>query len=411
MRYGLSWKNKFFESLFMKVIRSIFVILPLTVLLGSCIQEEYAGPDPDLPTRTIVVYLGGDSNLSDETARKVEALRQGWTYTGNKCLIYQDTRDGARLLRLRGGCRVTPTPYVETVREYGAENSASPETFARVLREVAREYPADSYGMIFFSHASGWLPSGTLQRPRNQSRSIGVDDGGTARSEMELADFAAAIPDGMFDFIVFETCLTAGVEVACELRGKADYLLASSAEIVSPGFTPVYPAALRLLCNTAEEVQTALSAFGQAYMDYVSINYTGVRRSATLSLIDTREISLLAVRMHGTLPAYPVGTSDLTRLQHFDRPGSYGDSPALPRYFDLDEWAETRLTPEDYPDFRTQLNRTVVWKASTETFIDGQNGFAVRRHSGLTTYVEQEAFPALNEAYRRLSWYTALQGI
>lgn len=390
-------------------IRYILVLLLPAVLFGSCIQEEYTGPDPNLPTRTIVVWLGGDNNLSDETARKIEALRQGWTYTGNKCLIYQDSRDGARLLRLRGGCQVTPTPYVETLREYGAENSASAETFARVLREVAREYPADSYGMIFFSHASGWLPSGTLQKPRNQSRSIGVDDGGTGRSEMELADFAAAIPDGMFDFIVFETCLTAGAEVACELRGKANYLLASSAEIVSPGFTPVYPAALRLLCNTAEEVQAGLRAFGQAYMDYVSINYTGARRSATLSLIDTREISLLAVRMHGTLPAYPVGTYDLTRLQHFDRPGSYGDSPALPRYFDLDEWAETRLPAEDYPGFRAQLDRTVVWKASTETFMDGQNGFAIRRHSGLTTYVEQEAFPSLNEAYRRLSWYTALQ--
>lgn len=395
----------------MNKVRYIAALLLSALLFGSCIQEEYVGPDPDLPTRTILVWLGGDNNLSDETARKIEALRQGWTFTGNKCLVYQDSRDGARLLRLRGGCRTTPTPYVETVREYGAENSASAETFARVLREVALEYPADSYGLIFFSHASGWLPSGTLQKPQNRSRSIGVDDGGTGRAEMELADFAAAIPEGMFDFIVFETCLTAGVEVACELRGKTDYLLASSAEIVSPGFTPVYPSALRLLCNTAEDVPTALRAFGQTYMNYVSTNYTGARCSATLSLIDTREISLLAARMHGTLPGCPVGASDLTRLQHFDRPGSYGDSPALPRYFDLDEWAEMRLTPERYTDFRTQLDHTVVWKASTETFMEGQNGFTICRHSGLTTYVEQEDFPGLNEAYRQLAWYTVLQEI
>lgn len=31
------------------------------------------------------------------------------------------------------------------------------------------------------------------------------------------------------------------------------------------------------------------------------------------------------------------------------------------------------------------------------------DGFTVRRHSGLTTYVEQDAFPDLNQAYRRLS--------
>lgn len=149
----------------MNRIGYITAILLAVLLCGSCINEEYAGPDPDLPTRTIIVYLGGDNNLSEETGRKIEARGRGWTYTGNKCLIYQDSRDGARLLRLRGGCRTTPTPYVETVREYGAENSASAETFARVLREVAAEYPADSYGLIFFSHASGWLPAGCFAEP------------------------------------------------------------------------------------------------------------------------------------------------------------------------------------------------------------------------------------------------------
>ena len=312
----------------MRRIRHILALL-LPAVLGSCINEEYEGPDPNLPTRTIVVWLGGDNNLSDETVRKIEALRQGWTYTGNKCLIYQDSRDGARLLRLRGGCRTTPTPYVETVREYGAENSASAETFGRVLREVADACPADSYGLIFFSHASGWLPAGTLQKPQtppNRSRSIGVDDGGTGRAEMDMADFADAIPGGMFDFIVFETCLTAGVEVAYQLRGKTDYMLASSAEIVSPGFSPVYPSALRLLCDTSVETRTALEGFGRAYMDYVAANYTGARRSATLSLIDIREISPLAARTQAALRTRSAEAPDLSRLQQFDRPGSWGFS-------------------------------------------------------------------------------------
>lgn len=392
---------------YMQKIRYISVVLLLGGLFASCIKEDYEGPDPNLPTRTILVYLGGDNNLSDETARKIEALRQGWTWTGNKCLIYADSRDGARLLRLRGGCRVTPTPYVETVREYGAEDSASAETLARVLREVSAEYPADSYGLVFFSHASGWLPAGTLQEPAARSRSIGVDDGGVGRAEMDIAEFAAAIPGGMFDFIVFETCLSAGVEVAYELRGKTDYMLASSAEIISPGFSPIYPSALQLLCDTAADTRSALEAFGQAYMDHVTGSYTGARRSATLSLIDIREISLLAVRMQAAFRDHSAGAYDLSRLQYFDRPGSYGDSPALPRFFDLDEWTATFAAPEDYEAFRMQLERTVVWKAATETFMAGYNGFTIRRHSGLTTYIEQDAFPELNDAYRRSAWYRA----
>ena len=383
------------------------ILLFWAALASSCIQEEWAGPDPDLPTRTILVWLGGDNNLSDETAQKVEALRQGWTWTGNKCLVYRDSPEGAQLLRLRGGCQVTPTPYVEVVREYGPENSASAAIFARVVREVAAEYPADSYGLIFFSHASGWLPAGTLEQPGKGTRSIGVDAGGAAREEMEIADFAAAIPDGMFDFVVFETCLTAGVETAYALRNKTDYMLASAAEVVSPGFTPVYPSALRLLCNTAVDVRKSLEAFGQAYMNYVTTHYTGARRSATLSLTNTQEISLLAVRMQAALPVQSIGVPDLSPLQHFDRPGSYGDTPASPRFFDLDQWAETIAEPGAYRAFKAQLERTVVWKAATGTFLEGQNGFSIRRHSGLTTYVEQDAFPFLNEAYRQTAWYRA----
>ena len=385
------------------------LLVELTVL-PSCIKDDHTDSEPTFPSRTVLIYMAGDNSLSGETAQKIEALRRGWQWTGNKCLVYVDTPEGARLLRLRGGCQVTPEAYVETVREYGAENSASAETFARVLREVAAEYPADSYGLIFFSHASGWLPAGALQNPAPRSRSVGVDDGDAGRAEMDIAEFAAAIPGGMFDFIVFETCLTAGVEVAYELRGKSDYMLASSAEIISPGFTPVYPSALRLLCDTSVEMRTALEGFGRAYMDYVVANYTGARRSATLSLTDIREISPLAARMQAALRTHSAEAPDLSRLQHFDRPGSYGDSPALPRFFDLGEWAELRVAPAGYAALRAQLERTVVWKAATETFMNGYNGFAIRRHSGLTTYVEQDAFPDLNEAYRRSAWYRATRG-
>ena len=185
-------------------------------------------------------------------------------------------------------------------------------------------------------------------------------------------------------------------------------MLASAAEIVSPGFTPVYPSALRLLCNTAVETRTALEAFGHAWMNYVATNYTGARRSATLSLIDIDETSPLAPRTQAALRPRSAEAPDISRLQHFVRPGSYGDCPALPRFFDLDEWVEEVADPDEYEAFRAQLERTVVWKAATETFMAGQNGFTVRRHSGLTTYVEQDAFPDLNQAYRRLSWSGAV---
>lgn len=378
-------------------------------LLSSCIKDDYAGPDPDLPTRTVLVYLGGDNSLSATLTGEVEALRKGWTYTGNRCLVYLDAADAApRLLSLRGGCQTYPEPFVETVAEYPEENSASAAVFARMIDDVVRMYPADSYGLIFASHASGWLPEGTLANP-NRSRSIGIDTNpGTLASgstEMELADFAAAIPDGQFDFIIFEACLMAGVEVAYELRDKTDYMLASSAEMLVPGFVPVYPSSLHYLMETKYTVEQSLTAFASDYYDNVNAQ-SGAYRSMTLSILKTQEMEAIATRT-GCILSQALDVSDIASIQHFDRPGSYGDYPVAPRYFDFMDCMERLASPTDYAALESLLNETVVWKAATPTFMNEYNGFSITKHSGLTLYIEQDCFAKLNEAYCETAWYAA----
>ena len=392
----------------MKRIRS-YLLFAVAVFATSCIKDDYEGPNPDLPSRTVLVYLGGDNaSLSSTLKSEVEALRKGWTYTGNRCLIYIDPVDDVpRLLSLRGGCRTYPTPFIDTLAVYSEENSASAAVFGRVVEEVAERHPADSYGLIFASHASGWLPQGTLAHP---TRSIGNDaNTGTmdANAEMELADFAAAIPDGHFDFIIFEACLMAGVEVAYELRGKSDYMLASSAELLVPGFVPIYPSAGRYLFDTGRTVEQSLTAFAEAYYNHVNAQ-SGAYRSTTLSIIKTAGLDALATLTGEMLDHHASEElSDISTLQHFDRPGSYGDVPALPRYFDFLEYVEAMASSSEYGAIESAVNTVVVWKAATPTFMDGYNGFVVDRHSGLTTYIEQAEFSKLNTAYRQTAWYGA----
>lgn len=394
--------------------RTLAIIVLMAAMFASCIKEEHKGLDPNLPKRTVLVYLAGDNNLT-ELGQIPELLRAAWTYTGSRCLIYYDAPDTAPvLLSLRGGCQTYPEPFIETVAEYPEENSASAEVFGRVVRDVVRMYPADDYGLVFTSHASGWLPEGALETPQEasatgSSRSIGSDrTPGTMSedvSEMELADFAAAIPNGQFSFILFEACLMAGVEVAYELRGKTDYILASSAEILSPGFIPIYRRqASRLLFDTSLGVEQALKEFGERY--FASMNaQSGAHRSATVSVIGTRKMDELAVLVASILAEAPANFTDTNGLQHFDRPGSYGDRPAAPRYFDFGERMERIASAHRQAELNTLLHGIVVWKAATPIFMDGYNGFAINRHSGLTTYIEQGVFPALNTAYKQTSWY------
>ena len=373
----------------MQILKYILTTLSL-VLLASCSKEP--APEPPPPSRVLLVYIGVDNNLLSYEEEKLQGLRDGWTgQDTDKIIVYIDRPDtGARLVELSS---LAPTEAPREIASFGRENSASAETLSRVIRLVSETYPVDSYGLLVFSHASGWLPQGALNKP---TRSIIVD--GTR--EMELSDFASAIPDGLFQYIVFETCHMAGIEVAYELRYKAPYILASSAEIVHPGFAPVYASA------TPQLLAGDLEAFGKAVYNH-TLTYTesNLQRSATYSVIRTAALESLATFVRENCDMNLSGEIDVASLQKFDRLTGYS------LFFDFEDY-HSRLCVDDVR--RAELSRLVgqcvVWKASTPGFMTqeaGYNGFMIHKHSGLTTYVPQTRFPKLNEAYSRLEWAKA----
>ena len=107
----------------------------------------------------------------------------GKTGQDGNIIVYQDTpfKDSPRLMEIDGK---SEKGYI-TIHTYDQENSASPQVLKRVINDVTRLYPAKSYGLIVFSHGSGWLPPHTLV---NGSRSIIIDND----NEMEITDFARA---------------------------------------------------------------------------------------------------------------------------------------------------------------------------------------------------------------------------
>lgn len=59
------------------MIRTILLFLAALPLV-SCIGEDAGGSAPEGPARTVLVWLGGDNDLTGEVAQKIEALRRGW---------------------------------------------------------------------------------------------------------------------------------------------------------------------------------------------------------------------------------------------------------------------------------------------------------------------------------------------
>lgn len=365
-------------NLVVKVGQALLAVV-CSALLVSCVSES----DEAVPVeQVLLVYLGGDNDLSYESNEKLYAITNGYFGSPNRrILLYQDTAEKETKL-----LEVKENGKMEVIETFLEENSADPAVLARVIRQSKQRYPEARFNLLLFSHASGWLPPGALANPRS-SRSILNDKG----DEMRLADFAAAIPDGMFDCIVFEACFMAGIEVAWELKEKTRYIAASSAEIVSPGFTTVYKTAIDELA-AGNFIQFMEEAF--RYFD----KQTGYLNSATFSIIETKQLDALAefVRTHRVSDR----EVDLSQIQFFDR------TQGRHLFYDFgDYYAALLETALEKQQLQVLMDACIVWKASTSYFMSGYNGFPIIRHSGLTTYVAQARYPWLNAAYQELKWY------
>ncbi len=335
-----------------------------------------------LTKHVLLVYMGGDNNLSWETYQKIEAMTAGWKeYPEKRLLIYHDPADARPSL-----IEIDNNRKKHILKTYNEQNSASSTVFAQVIREMETLYPSSSYGLLVFSHASGWLPEGTLAKPK----SIITDN----RVEMELRDFASAIPDKTFNYIVFEACFMAGIEVVYQLKDKTEYILASSAEILSPGFTDIFSSTINTL---SDENLTLFATTAFNYFDALE----GYKHSATFSIIRTSGLAALAnfVKDHCEFNKQ----TQLGDIQHFDRYKDYR------LFFDFEDYYLHLLTDISKKDeLSTLINKCVVWRKATSTFMAGYNGFEIRKHSGLTTYIKQDQFLFLNEEYKKLKWSEAI---
>lgn len=358
-----------------------FILLTLV----SCTEED---EKEGLAQRTLVVYLGGDNNLSSETTRKISSLARGYKSEYGNLIIYQDDASQPKLWQVKDDENGVGKPIL--LKQLEESNSADGTVFSGVLSEVVKQFPASTYGLIVFSHGSGWLPAGTYATPKT----IVVD----GVHEMEIADFAKAIPDHLFDYIVFEACYMANIEATYQLRNKAKYILGSAAEMLSPGFEDIYPSHLYKLLKKEPD----LRGFAEAYFSYFD-GMQGVNRSATVSVVCTDSLTRLASNARRCLVTARLDTLHTQHLQQFDR---LQDSRGRHLFFDLDSFIKVASPTSAYAEFNKMLSHCVLYKRSTQYFMLGSGGgFVVRTHCGLTTYINQPDYTVINEKYKETDWW------
>ncbi len=364
--------------------KSFLLVLLLSSLLFSCKDDNSIGMP--LPKETVIVYMAADNDLSDAAIDNINEMEAAFAGENKNLLVFMDLGfEQSHVIKITHD--ETNEIISPSVLTYANQNSASAEVLQAVIGDIINLYPSESYGLILWSHGTGWLPP-----VKTQTKSFGRD----GRSEIEIKELEAALPSNIFDYIIFDACLMGSVEVAYQLRHKASYILASPTEILASGFP--YANIIVPLFDRNKNTQQRLESIASEYMDYYQ-SEPGRRQSASISLIKTDALSSLASITSQLLNSYG--------LQKWDYKQDYTQR------LDVFESALTfdfrDFLYNNYPDaalaaIDQQLNNTVLYKAHTEEFI---GIYSINNFCGLSCYIPQVEEIELNEYYQTLDWCKA----
>lgn len=308
--------------------------------------------------------------------------------------------------------------------------SSSAATLKDVLGYIKDNYPARGYGLLFSSHATGWLPAGYYSNsgyydssngagvltgaatgltpvpvpyvapeynPDEPAvRSIGQDQVYTGSQiysyEMNIKEFADAIPMKL-DYILFDACLMGGIEIAYELKDICGSIGFSQAEVLAEGFN--YKTLTSRLLTPKEPDPVSVC---RDYFEYYDAR-EGMERSATISVVDCTKLEQLAEVCSELFAKYRSGMDSVrpSEVQNYFRSNKHW-------FYDLADILEkSGASDGDMSRLNAALDECLPYKAATPQFIT----IPIDKFSGFSMYLPCNGSSYLDDYYSDLKWNLA----
>lgn len=359
--------------------------------------------------RTVIVYMVANNNLDYFAYQNINAMERGWDSTDGNLIVYiegtsNDNPAYPVVYKIKHDTTdqiVSPIQWV-----YPSQNACSPSVFSSVINDIETSFPSSSFGLVMWSHGTGWYPPGT--QIKSSSGNI-LDTTGSSNpgmvglpimpltksfgrdgiNEMDIVDLKNALHKE-FDFIAFDACYMGGIEVAYELKDKAQYIISSPTEVLSYGFP--YKQIMPFLFSSPLNA----SAIANGYVSFYQNQNSSVLRSASISVVNTSKFPDL-ISTTNKIFANMVGDTlnKPDSIQQFDvyKSNLLYDIVDLYHHINISEGLQT--------DFQTNLNALVEYKQSTVQIL-GQ--LPINKFSGLSSYFINNSDSAYYEYYKKLDW-------
>lgn len=393
-------------------MRKILPLLIFLFALSACENNEPDGPVVhEKVNKTVLIYMAANNSLgswgsNNYDEKDIAEMLEGVKNTnsmGNLLLYTVNQREKKPyLIEIQ---KTDTGAKLDTIVEYGERNSLSVENMKEVFDYVFKFYPAENYGLCFWSHADGWFKDYNMAN----TRYIG-QDGNNYLSIPDLVSVLGGAPH--FDFIFFDACFMQAATVAYELRGYADYIIGSTTEI--PGTGAPYQSVIEPMFKTPSDVYGIAANYYNHYEANYDPNYSLSSYSgewpygACISVIKCSEMEGLAAE---TSKIFKNHVNELINIQAGSIQ-SY-DCRSRKAYYDFKDLIDHIATNEEKSSWIAQLNKTMLFEDSTPTCLSAINGvkrFRVDVHCGIASYIpifHNSSYTKWNDYYKTFQWYTA----
>lgn len=377
-------------------IRFLFCALAMALTLFSCKKAEMEEIVVVKRPKTVLLYMVANNNLSHDAENSISRLQNGYVPAeeGNLLVYKHCAGMDPVLLHIKKG--EEGTVVADTAYRFPPRVSATKSALTQALNVTQALFPADSYGLILWSHGTGWIPplasfSSAAQEQISGSgpeRTFGLD----GKVELEIRDLAQAIPYKL-SFMLMDACFMGGIETAYEVKDSVDYYIGSPAEILTESF-PYHKIMQHIFKSTPD-----YAAVCKEYYDYYNAK-SGAERSATVALMDCSKLAEVAEVAKRVFDQYGerIASLDLSLLQPYFR----GSSSKY--FYDLKDLVDAIADASLSAEFAAALERAVPYKASTPYFIE----LPIRSFCGVSTYVPgNPADTKFADYYKQYKWNQA----
>lgn len=362
------------KKLFLSII-----IASVAIVTAGCGSDE---PSGNSTRRTVLVYMVAANSLgaSGLDYADIAEMQEGVKKGMNNCrlLVYHNSMDASPVLK-----EISPSGEKILVEYSDGEYSTSMSRMNEVIADAKRVAPANDYGLILWSHASAWVEP-TIDA-EGKTKSFGSD----RNREMSIPNLAKTLQGKGFSFIYFDCCFMANVESVYELRNVTDYIAGSTIELPADGMP--YDKNLPLFFEDTPNLKKAC----ENTFNYYNSLETSIRRTCTMSLIDTSKLGKLAEvcrRIYALRTPLPEDF-DPQRFQT-------GDKPYL---FDLAQYMHVLdANGDNSMALVNALYDTVLYEAHTKQIWGAIDIF---ENCGLSCYIINPDDGPDYRGYNRLKWW------